>query len=286
MFTVSQYTVRGAAALIRRYAGPKAFPGPLLQLLLLAAPSGVMAQAFPDRVTEFVPGISSPGTTVTFGADYFPNNVLGPPMGTLTGYVPTASPAHLLSLGNGGTITLEFSSNIIVDGPGPDFTIFENPVAYQNYPEKSFVEAATVSVSEDGTSWTTFPFNFIPPENPSSDGIPFELYDMDRYIGFAGIRPVFSSPTNGISPFDPAVSGGDSFDLADIGVSRVHFIRIRDTGTTGPTQTVDPDGEIVTDPGNYLYGTETAGFDLDAVAAIHTTSSFSSVRHEEWCLYE
>lgn len=272
--------------MIRTRAGRR-FLFPLLSSTLpLLAPSPARGQAFPDRVAEFRPGFSSPGTTVTFGIEYFPDNVLGAPNGTADGLVPTDSPMDLLSLGNGGSITLEFTSNIIVDGPGPDFTIFENPVAYLQYPEKSFPEAATVSVSEDGITWTTFPFDFVPPENPSPLGIPFELYDMDRYIGFAGIRPVHSSPTNGISPFDPAVSGGDSFDLAQIGVERVRFIRITDTGTTGPTQTVDPDGDIVTDPGNYLFGTETAGFDLDAVAAIHTVPSAAAVRPEEWCLYE
>lgn len=243
-------------------------------------------QGFPDRVTEFVPGFSTPDTTVTFGAAYFPANVLGPPQGTTDGYEPASSPADLLSLGNGGHIILEFSSRSIVDGPGPDFTIFENPVAYRDYPEKSFPEAALVSVSEDGTSWTTFPFNFLPPDNPSSTGIPFELYDMARYFGMAGIRPVYSSPSNGIPPFDPALSGGDSFDLAQVGANRVRFIRITDTGTTGPSETVDADGDIVTDPGNYLYGTDTAGFDLDAVAAIHTEAAPSAVRREEWSLYE
>jgi hypothetical protein len=48
------------------------------------------------------------------------------------------------------------------------------------------------------------------------------------YGSCAGWHPVLSSPGNGISPLDPAVAGGDPFDLADVGVRRVKFVRVRD----------------------------------------------------------
>ena len=51
-------------------------------------------------------------------------------------------------------------------------------------------------------------------------------------------------------PLDPQQSGGDAFDLADLGLERVRFVKIRDLETQPP-------------------GGITSGFDLDAVGAIH-----------------
>ena len=242
--------------------------------VVVAHPPGCGAQAFPDRVAGFAPG---PGAS--FGQAYYPGNVLGAPHGSSDPETPQISDQHLLSLGDGGHITLEFVSHRIVDGPGPDFTVFENPVQVMEEPGHTFVEAATVSVSEDGTSWTTFPFDFTDPGPPA---IP-NLYANGIYTGFAGMNPSLSSPDNGISPFDPAVSGGDAFDLADIAVARVRFVRLRDTGTTTTSPTYTPGGTIVNDPGNWLPGV-TAGFDLDAVAAIHT-EAVTAVRRD-WEIYE
>lgn len=62
---------------------------------------------------------------------------------------------------------------------------------------------------------------------------------------------MYSSPENGISPIDPQVSGGDGFDLHDVGLSRARFVRIRDSGL------------------NRFYGAPSGGFDLDAVAVVN-----------------
>ena len=45
------------------------------------------------------------------------------------------------------------------------------------------------------------------------------LCTASSYAACAGWHPVISSPKNYISPLDPAVSGGDLFDLADVGVA-------------------------------------------------------------------
>jgi hypothetical protein len=59
---------------------------------------------------------------------------------------------------------------------------------------------------------------------------------------------------NEIDPRDPSVSGGDSFDLHDLGMKTARFVRIRDSGLgLGPI------------------GPGTRGFDLDAIAIIHGT---------------
>jgi hypothetical protein len=39
---------------------------------------------------------------------------------------------------------------------------------------------------------------------------------------------VLSNPANGISPLDPPVAGGGPFDLADLKLQRIKFVRVRD----------------------------------------------------------
>ena len=70
------------------------------------------------------------------------------------------------------------------------------------------------------------------------------------FPGCAGVTPTFSHPDNSVSPNDPEVSGGDAFDLADLGLQSARFVRIRDTGTNP-------------------YEGVAGGFDLDAVAVVN-----------------
>jgi len=174
--------------------------------------------AFADEVISF-----TPGPNAGFGKSDLPCIVLGPPEGA----GPTAGSLDVLSLGNGGTIVLRFDDVELVDGPGPDLIVFENPIA-------GFVETGFVAVSDDGTTWHEWPC-----QPQDADG---------GYPDCAGVHPVLSNPTNGVSPTNPAVAGGDAFDLADLGVTRARYVRIRDSGFN-------------------RYGGTTGGFDLDAVSA-------------------
>lgn len=153
-----------------------------------------------------------------------PGIVLGPPGGT----------ADVASLGCGGSITLWFGGVGIIDGDGPDLIVFENPFS------DDFPEPGEISVSVDGTEWASFP----------CDGATLE--------GCAGVTP---SPTG--SDFDPTDpdAGGDSFDLADLGLDDVHYVRIDDV-SEDYWQPLDQD---FCDPGQDGKG----GFDLDAVASVH-----------------
>ena len=149
----------------------------------------------------------------------FPQALLGPPSAN--------DPSSVVSLGNGGWVILGFTDNAIVDAPGADFTVFENPLP-------QFKELATVAVSDDGKLWTEFPCT-------AAQG-------ATDYGFCAGVGPVYSSPDNGVDPLEPEVSGGDHFDLADIGVAHARYVRITDR--------IDLIGN--------------AGvFDLDAVAILH-----------------
>lgn len=244
-------------------------------IYLIIVINGACQDPFADRVVSVTYGIGA-----GFGQDFFPQNVLGPPYGNADPHNPQSSPQHLLSLGNVGSIILEFVDNIVVDGPGVDLAVFENPVIQIGDTEYSFCEAAIVAVSQDGVNFYTFPFDFIPPP-PGG-----RLGRMADYIGFAGIHPVFSNPENGINPLDPSVSGGDFFDLADVGLTWAKYVKITDTGIPGtPTETRDADGDVIDDPGN-LYNDPSIGklgFDLDAVAAIHWQAT-TSVKN--WHFYE
>ncbi|MEI9948806.1 MAG: hypothetical protein WDO74_07435 [Pseudomonadota bacterium] len=156
-------------------------------------------------------------------ASGFPALLLGPPVAD--------DPTAVVSLGNGGWVVLGFAGNAIVDGPGVDFTVFENPLP-------RFKELATVAVSDDAEHWTEFSCSAA--QNASDFG------------WCAGVGVVHSSPSNGIDPLDPAVSGGDHYDLADIGVTRARFVRITDrVDLSGPAGV----------------------FDLDAVAIIHSAAA-------------
>lgn len=129
----------------------------------------------------------------------FPGAVLGPP--------DAGEPRAVVSLGNGGFVVLAFDGNAIVDGPGVDFTVFENPLV-------DFKELASVAVSEDGQLWFEFPCTAAQ-EGPD-------------YGACAGVALVRASVLNGVDPLDPSVSGGDQYDLATLGIARARFVRITD----------------------------------------------------------
>lgn len=179
---------------------------------------------FADAVVSF-----SPGRAAGFGADKLPDIVLGAPKGAGGG----SGSLDVLSLGGGGSIVLELQDITIVDEPGPDFLVFENP-----FP--GWLETGRVSVSEDGETWYTFPCDETDVDN--------------SFPGCAGVRPVYANPdANALDPTNPAEAGGDAFDIAELGLTAARFVRIEDTG-------VNPE------EGN------TGGFDLDAIAVVHGTS--------------
>jgi hypothetical protein len=168
-----------------------------------------------------------PGQSV--GQDAFPEPLLGPPRG---GGCCMGS-LDVVSLGNGGEVVLAFGETVIVDQPGPDFVVFEN--AFHAFGDESILwaELATVEVSADGETWQAFPCDA----------------DTPPYGSCAGWRPVYANVAeNDIDPLDPDVSGGDLFDLADLGVEEARFVRIVDRA--------DQTGEM-------------GVFDLDAVGVIH-----------------
>ncbi len=177
------------------------------------------------------------GPCAGFGQANLPNVIEGPPIGggSLEGSL------DVLSLGNGGSIVVAFEPNAIIDGPGADFIVFENPFWYGD-PQRVYAEPGQVSVSDDGVAWAPFPCTAT-----NASGPPYGMC--------GGWSPVLSSPSNGISPFDSTSAGGNAFDLHEIGVAHARFIRIVDQG--GEPCPASGEGPI------------TNGFDLDAISIVN-----------------
>jgi hypothetical protein len=184
---------------------------------------------------RFVTGVVfTPGPCAGFGASDMPGIVEGPPVG---GGASKGS-VDVVSLGAGGEIVLSFAPNAIVDGPGVDFIVFENPFYIGGNEQQPYAELGEVSVSDDGTTWVTYPC--------TATSYP--------YGQCAGWHAVYSAPGNGISPVDPGTAGGDPYDLADVGLTHARFVRIRDKS-----------GEVCPDAG----GGNADGFDLDAISIVN-----------------
>jgi hypothetical protein len=218
----------------------------LAALLLAARPAA--AEPFADAVVSY--GIGTGGGA---GAERLPDVVLGPPRGAgaLQGSADT------LSLGLGGSVVLEFADNVLVDGPGVDFTVFENPFLVQGATTlPPYAEPGTVSVSADGVHWATFPCDTaVPPYYPGCAGSPVLASADDPEApsplepSTAPIAAIVGIPLAQFVP--PAGSGGDSFDLAAVGLHAARFLRV-------DASQIDA----------RLGGL--SGFDLDAVAAVHS----------------
>jgi hypothetical protein len=204
-----------------------------------ARDSAGLEAAVASQVSRFVTKVVSytPGSCAGFGQASMPGIVEGPPVGGGT----EEGSVDVVSLGGGGEIIVSFAPNAIVDGPGVDFLVFENPFWINGNPDDLYDEPGEVSVSEDGVNWVAFPCTA-----PQSAPPP--------YGACGGWHIVYSTPDNGIDPLDPKVAGGDPFDLAQIGVSRAQFVRI-----------VDKTEESCTPSGD----TKKNGFDLDAIGIVN-----------------
>ena len=216
----------------------------LILLTLLTVNITAQSDPYADSVIYFEKGI---GSWTNQEPPYFPDNVLGAPSANASWTVPETSPYEICSLGLGGEIVLAFTDNAIVNGEGVDFTVFENAfeILYGTRAGEIFAEPAKVAVSKDGITFYEFPFDSLMLE------------------GLAG-----KTPTNGSAdPTNPDSSGGDSFDLSEVGLDTAYFVKLTDVT------------EIILQDTSHPYYDPTAnGFDLDAVVAVH--SVITSVRNE------
>jgi hypothetical protein len=188
----------------------------LLALVLAYTPA--MAQdRWVDRVVDW-----EFGTGGGFGQEYLPDNLLGPPDPAATFTVPASGADQLLTLGDGGWVTLAFEDNRVTDGPGPDLRICENPFRVGGNPDQVWTEPAIIELSADGVQWITVP------------------WDSTTHEGLAGRAPVNGSA----DPGDPEAMGGDLVDLAGVGLPEVAFVRLRDLPGDGRSFDLDAVGAL------------------------------------------
>lgn len=209
---------------------------PSLLLVACAASSGAepndasLDVAEPPYASELI--AYEAGEHAGYGQEQLPEVVLGAPRGG----GPGKGSLDVVSLGVGGEIVLGFGERVIVDGDGPDFVVFENAFWAGGDPSMPFAEPGEVAVSEDGDRWHTFTCD------PDVEG------GGSAGSGCAGLEPTREFDTES-ETLDAAECGGDQFDLAELGLERAAFVRIRDLADDG-------DGS-------------NAGFDLDAVGLLN-----------------
>lgn len=175
--------------------------------------------------------------------------------GTPANALGVADVSGVVSLGDGGSITLTFDTPI-ADGAGADFAVFENSFS------DTFLELAFVDVSSNGTDFFRFPS--ISLTQTTTQVGPFGSLDATDLFNLAGkYRGGYGTP------FDLAELAGASPLL---NVDDVRYVRVTDViGTISPLYASrDSLGNIVNDP--YSTPFSSGGFDLDAVGVLHTAA--------------
>ena len=183
---------------------------------------------------------------------------------TVTPFQPAWMPNQIVSIGAGGSLTLELGQ-VAIDSPnnpfGVDLIVFSNAFfsdisGGQGSPGYCFADGGVIDVSDDGATWFEIP-------NTQADG-PMPT------MGFMDAGPFASTPgelpTNFRKPMNPAITlydlqelnyidvihaydgsgGGVGVDLASVGLNQAHFVRIRQIA--GATSSPEVDAVMVVKP--------------------------------------
>jgi hypothetical protein len=130
--------------------------------------------------------------------------------------------AHLTELGDGGQITLTFSTPIIANGLGPDFAVFSNSFS------AGYLKLAYVEVSADGANWYLEPNYSLTPS-------PIATYGSNM------------DPTNISGLAGKYIEGyGVPFSLAAVGLTQATYVRLIDV--VGDGTNLDSAGNPIYDP--------------------------------------
>ena len=203
------------------------------------ASSVVSVTRGPQDITNPNSPLASAGT---------PSNALG---------MADGSSGHIVSLGDGGSITLGFATPI-ANGPGADFAVFENGFL-SGGTGLAFLELGFVDVSSDGVNFFRFPSVSQTQTTTQVGG--FGLLDASNLHDLAGKY---------IAGF------GTGFDLDELaGVSPLldihHVIDVRITDVVGSIDprfgTRDSLGNLINDPFTTPFAS--GGFDLNGVGVIN-----------------
>ena len=185
-----------------------------------------------------------------------------PTTGTEQSALGQADGLDVISLGDGGSATLEFESPIL-NGPGPDFAVFENSFS------SDFLELAFVEVSSNGSDFVRFPAVSL--TDTAVQVSSFGTLDATKIHNLAGKY----AAKYGV-PFDLEVLK----DSLNIDLTSITHVRIVDVvGSVDPLHaSYDSQGRPINDP--WPTNFPSGGFDLDAVAVINSSGTFIAKSEE------
>jgi len=193
--------------------------------------------------------------------------------------------AHVLSLGDGGSIIVKFDE-AIYDGPGVDFAVFENGFTdgtprSGNTNKYTFAELAFVEVGSTTNAWARFPSQYLgtnvlynfdrPPSNF------WASQDVTLIDGLAGKHAVQYG-----TPFDLAELRSNTNVLnGSVDLRQIRFIRLIDVVGSGSTfdssnrPIYDPYYDFATGYPNHAPVSALDGFDLRAIGLINSGELFA-----------
>lgn len=228
---------------------PSTVAGALLGVLAVSVPLAAQTSVFATQV------IASNTNGNAGGGIFLPQNALGAPLGS----------TDVHSLGIGGDLVLGFAAPI-VDGPGADFIVAENPFRLASSPLLAFAEMMFVEVSSDGANFARFPARYFgQPVQPGA----FGAAPIGAYAGLAGQTPVLATGP-GADPQDVVEAGGDAFDLGDLVHDPLVLLGTVDLDAISHVRLVDViSGQSLDSLGVPIYDPGGGSADVDAVTVIH-----------------
>ncbi len=171
-----------------------------------------------------------------------------------------AADNSIVSLGDSGIAVLTFEHPII-NGPGPDFAVFENGFLNTANDSEAYLELAFVEVSSDGINYFRFPVTSLTQNNVQiGNGDYINACNLSnlagKYVGMYG------------TPFDL----NDLAGIARLDINNVTHVRVVDVvGSIGEHGSRDNSGRVINDP--YPTPFPSCGFDLDAVGVINQSGT-------------
>lgn len=216
------------------------------------------ADPWADQVVSYSPGATAdpnysatPGVVIGAPERFTGENTpFGPFPGAVTMFNPAFGLDEIISIGEGGQLTVRFDEPITDDPAhlyGIDLLVFGNSffaADFSNFPDASHLgtaalfdsDSAVIELSADGV-------NFLPVSTLADRLFPTEGYlDTLAFDGAPGLLPTdFTRPVNpalSLSDFDGLThaqaralysgsGGGAPVDLAEVGLTSVSHVRIR-----------------------------------------------------------
>ncbi len=210
----------------------------VIVLALIIFASFAQCSPFATEVVDYSPGpsqyqqIQDPVEKEYYLSLYMdPLKALGRPYG-ISPRVP--SNASVVTLGDGGSITLAFDHDVMDDSKNPggyDFIVFGNAIFVGGNPAYRWQEPAFAEISQDGVNWF-----LILPEPLPSELKPLNAYGNSSAVlrNYGDYTPTMPLPANrtaeefyavpdrqsaqgvaALLDIDTVSGGGDAFDIAD-----------------------------------------------------------------------